>query len=272
MLENLTKRRSNITLKRIIGALFRRVSDIPNILVWNLPLYFSIKNKRNLQKFHNIHTGKRCFIVANGPSLKETDLSLLKGEITIGMNRIYLLEKINGFKPTYLVSVDIPVQLKQFFNEYNSVDTIKFYNWNIRHKFSKQDNLMFIKGSFSSRFSFDITKNVGNSKSVTYSCLQLAYYMGFNEVILIGKDHSYNTGGAAKGTRLIDSTGVESNHFIEGYYKKGMKWGMPDYKMEEYTYMLTKEAFEKNGRKVLDATINGKLNVFEKVEYKALFK
>lgn len=264
-------RTSKVSFSRIIGAIYRRLIDIPHSLAWKLPLKFSVKNKEKLLKYKDIHKGKRCFIVANGPSLKKMDLSLLKDEITIGMNRIYLMEKINNFKPTYLVSVDIPCQLGQFTHEYNELTNIKFFNWNSRKLFNKEENLMFLKSNFNPTFERDIVKNtLGSSKSVTYTCLQLAYYMGFTEVILIGKDHNYNTNGISA-TRLIESTGNESNHFIEGYYKKGMKWGIPNYKREELSYKLAKQAYEKDGRKILDATIDGKLDIFEKVDYYSLF-
>ena len=36
---------------------------------------------KNNKKFKNIHEGKRCFIIANGPSIKTQDLRLLKNEI-----------------------------------------------------------------------------------------------------------------------------------------------------------------------------------------------
>ncbi len=263
--------RSHISFSRVIGALYRRIEDTPHYLLWKLPFGFSNRNNQKLEKYRNIHKGKRCFVVANGPSLKKTDLSLLKNEITFGMNRIHLLKEVNGFSPTYLATVDIPTQLQQFTEEYNSLDLIRFFNWNFRSYFEEKENLMFVRNSFNSDFSTDLVKQgAGNSKSVAYTCLQLAYFMGCTEVILIGKDHSYNTEGVGN-ARFANSTGNESNHFIEGYYKKGMKWGVPDYKMEEYTYQLAKKAFENNGRKILDATIDGKLQVFEKIDYYSLF-
>ncbi len=266
------KKRGKITLKRLIGALYRRMENIPKFLMWKLPIKSTVENNQKLLKYKNIHKGKRCFIVANGPSLKNTDLSLLKDEITIGMNRIYLIEAVNNFRPSYIASVDIPSQLAQFTKEYNDINYIRFFNWNYKRHFEDQESLMFVKGRFNPAFSKDIIKKgVGNSKSVTYTCLHLAYFMGFEEVVLIGKDHSYNTTGISDNARLIESNGNESNHFIEGYYKKGMKWGMPDYKREEYTYKLAKEAFESEGRKIVDATIGGKLEVFEKVDYNSLF-
>jgi hypothetical protein len=46
---------------------------------------------RRLQSLKNVHNGRRAFIIGNGPSLKQTDLSRLKNEFTFGLNRIYLL-------------------------------------------------------------------------------------------------------------------------------------------------------------------------------------
>ena len=43
------------------------------------------------EKYKNKHKGERVFLIANGPSLAETDLSLLENENTIAMNRISLL-------------------------------------------------------------------------------------------------------------------------------------------------------------------------------------
>ncbi len=43
---------------------------------------------RRLAELRDKHRGKRCFIVGNGPSLKQTDLSKLEGEYTLGQNRI----------------------------------------------------------------------------------------------------------------------------------------------------------------------------------------
>jgi len=254
--------------KRIYLAIIRRIVNIPHLIMWYFPTTKNKINKINILKLKDIHKGKRCFIVANGPSLKNTDLSLLKDEITIGMNRIYLLD---DFKPTYLAVADIEIQLKQFFQEYNDLQIIKFFPWEVRNSFDKKDNLILYKTKFSARFNKKFNKLIGPGKSVTYICFQLAYYMGFSEVILIGKDHSYSHDQkGVPGTR-IKSTGNESNHFISGYYKEGMKWTIPNYKDEEYSYQLAKEAFESDNRIILDATIDGKLNVFRKVDYYSLF-
>lgn len=258
------------TFDRLREAFLRRFKDIPHYHAWHNNDKEAQLNKEKLQRYHNIHRGKRCFIVANGPSLKVTDLSLLKDEITIGMNRIYLTAKETGFDPTYIVVQDISIQLMQFQEDFDRLEKAKFFNWNARKYFKSADNLNFIRSDFSPHFSTDLTKSSWGGHSVTYICIQLAFYMGFDEVYLVGKDHNYEQKGVPG--KLVKATGDEKNHFASGYYKKGMSWRIPDYKGEELGYQMAKDAFEKHGRKIYDATVNGQLQVFNKVDYYSLFR
>ena len=69
---------------------------------------------RRLAELKDIHKGKRGFIIGNGPSLKQTDLSRLKDEITFGLNRIYMMFPQLGFGTTYFVSVnDLVIELSR---------------------------------------------------------------------------------------------------------------------------------------------------------------
>ena len=64
------------------------------------------RSARNLRSLKDAHRGKRCFIIGNGPSLKGMDLSPLRGEVTFGLNRIYLLFDRLGFRTSFLVTVN----------------------------------------------------------------------------------------------------------------------------------------------------------------------
>ncbi len=263
--------RKDVDMIRFFEAIMRRIADIPNIVAFFFPFGFSKKNRIKLSSFQDIHKGKRCFIIANGPSLKDVDFDLLKDEYTIGMNRIYLMKNQCGFTPSYLACVDVKSQLMQFTDEYNEQDGTCFYEWNLRRLFEKKENFVFIKSKFSPVFSKKPHVDpFGSGQSVTYSCMQLAYFMGFSEVYIIGKDHSYNI--ANKGGSTNKSTGNESNHFIAGYYKKGQTWGTPDYLSEEYSYKLAREAFENDGRTIMNATKGSKLDVFEMTDFNSLFQ
>ena len=63
-------------------------------------------SRDRLEELKDTQLGKRCFIIGNGPSLRQTDLTKLRGEATFGLNRIYLLFPEMGFPTTYLLSIN----------------------------------------------------------------------------------------------------------------------------------------------------------------------
>ena len=93
--------------------------------------------------------------------------------------------------------------------------------------------------------------------------------MGFAEVILVGVDHNFETQGQPNST--VISSGEDPNHFSPDYFGKGFRWQLPDLEGSERAYRMAKAAYELSGRRVLDATVDGKLKVFPKVDYSALF-
>jgi hypothetical protein len=93
--------------------------------------------------------------------------------------------------------------------------------------------------------------------------------MGCEEVILIGVDHNFATRGEPNKT--VVSAGEDPNHFHPGYFGKGFRWQLPDLETSEMAYRMAREAYERAGRRVVDATVGGKLTVFPKVDYESLF-
>lgn len=260
---------SNITVKRIVLALIRRITRIPHRLLYKLPWGWTLQNRIKLQALNNTHKGERCFIIANGPSLNKVDFNLLKDEFTIGMNRIYLMKEQNGFMPSCLMCEDERRLIIPYHKELDELDIPCFFPFYLRKYFSKKPNQYFVTGSFNPCFYNDATMPFGNGNTVTYSCIQLAYCLGFSEIYIIGKDHNFNVTGKA-GTG-VEVKGDDQNHFIKNYFQKGQKWDIPDFEVEEYAYSIAKKELEKNGVKIYNATIGGKLEVFERVDFYSLF-
>ena len=75
--------------------------------------------------------GRRAFIIGNGPSLRHTDLSLLRDEFTFGLNRIYLMFPALGFRTSCLVSVNDLV-VEQCAHEFQALDMPRFFSWRSR--------------------------------------------------------------------------------------------------------------------------------------------
>lgn len=228
------------------------------------------RSRRALERFKDAHGGQRCFILGNGPSLQKTDLSLLRGEITLGMNRIYLAFDSMGFSTTYYVSVNTLV-IEQCAEEIRSLTMPKFVTWRGREWLGRQPNLIYLDTDYTGApaFSTDARGRIFEGSTVTYVALQLAFHMGFEEVILIGVDHRFSAQGPANAT-VVSQEG-DRDHFSQDYFGPGFRWQLPDLEASEAAYRLARQAFEASGKRVLDATVGGALEVFPKVEYPSLF-
>ena len=187
------------------------------------------------------------------------------------MNRIYLLFDQIPFKPTYFVSINELV-LKQFSDEISQLTMPKFINWNTRADFDVNDkSIMFLKDTLklTDEFSTDLTGRIFSGGTVTFVALQIAYYMGFDNVILIGVDHSFSTKGDPNA--VVVSEGDDPDHFDPTYFGRGFRWQLPDLETSEMAYRLARLHFARAGRHILDATVGGKLDVFPKVRFEDLF-
>lgn len=228
------------------------------------------KSRSRMAEFYNLHHGERCFIIGNGPSLKQTDLTRLKDEYTFGLNRIYLLFPELGFHTTYFVSINDLV-IEQCAEEIAVLPMPKFIAWHANRHFRRlpQDMIFLYTTYTGPKFAYDLTARIWEGATVTNVALQLAFYMGFQQVILIGVDHNFTSKGEANKT--VVSEGNDPNHFSPAYFGKGFRWQLPDLETSEIGYRLARQAYQKAGREVLDATIGGKLTIFPKVDYETLF-
>jgi hypothetical protein len=217
----------------------------------------------------DLHRGERCFIIGNGPSLRNTDLSRLRSEYTIGMNRFYLIFPELGFQTSYFLSINDLV-IEQSAADLQNLRMPRFFSWRGRQWLKPADGLHFLYTTYTGpKFATDIRGRVWEGATVTYVALQLAYYLGFQEVVLIGVDHSFVSQG--KPNTTVTSQGDDPNHFHPGYFGKGFRWQLPDLETSEISYRMAKDAYERAGRRVIDATVGGKLTVFPKQDYEGLF-
>jgi hypothetical protein len=223
-----------------------------------------------LREMRGRHEGERCFILGNGPSLRKTDLSLLRRETTFGMNRIYLLFDELGYSTTYYVAINTLV-IEQSAREIKRLSMPKFITWRGRKWMADDPGTIFLDTDYTppATFSTDAAGRIFEGSTVTYVALQLAFHLGFEEAILVGVDHHFSTAGPANVT--VVSQGDDLDHFSSSYFGKGYRWQLPDLAASERAFRLALEGYRAAGRKVLDATIGGKLQVFPKVDYDSLF-
>lgn len=260
---------NELSMRRILIGIFRRISNLPHKFAWDFSKTAE-KNRSKLKKFHNLYYGERCFLIANGPSLTKTNLNLLTNEITFGLNRIYLNYKNMNFKPNFLVCINKLV-LSQFAEDFKKEQMPKFFNWESRKEYKNVEDVFFVgNGLKSKEFSEDISRSITPAATVTYAALQIIFYMGFKEVIIVGMDHNFQFKGKPNESQKRDET-IDANHFAPDYFPKGSKWETPDLSSSEYFYKIAREVFESDGRRIFDATINGKCDIFNKRELESFF-
>jgi hypothetical protein len=213
--------------------------------------------------------GKRAFIIGNGPSLKQMDLSPLKDEVTFGLNRIYLLFPELGFTTSYYLAINKLV-IEQCAAEIQAgVPGLKFVSYDARRWMPFSPEIVYLYSRDGPRFYTDLAKGIWQGATVTFTAMQVAHYLGIRQLILIGVDHNYSAQGKPHAT--VISSGADPDHFDERYFGRGFRWQLPDLELSELAYRLAKEQFEKSGGEIVDATRGGKLDVFRKVDYESLF-
>lgn len=241
-------------------------------LLWPSAYWHPLRRRSiaRLAEMKDSHQGQRAFIIGNGPSLRKTDTAKLRGELTFGMNRIYLAFPEWGFPTSYFVTVNDLV-IEQSANEIAALSMPKFLAWRARHYVDPGPDTIFLHTTYERpAFARDARRRLWEGATVTYVALQLAFHMGFETVILIGVDHNFSTKGQPNTT--ITSQGDDPDHFDAGYFGRGFRWQLPDLPTSEHAYAMARAAYEADGRQVLDATVGGKLQVFPKVDYNSLFQ
>lgn len=221
---------------------------------------------------------KRVFVIGNGPSLKKTDLSLLRNEITIGFNGIFLHE---DFAPTIYVVEDHLVAEDRVSEILAYRCPVKIFPSYLGYCIDPQDNTIFlnhrprISYPVDTDFSADAGRICYTGGTVTYTGLQIAASLGVEEIVLIGVDASYKVHNVERsetyGTGVLTSKEDDTNHFDPRYFGKGYRWHDPNVHTMLQAYRKAREYGRDNGVRIVNAGIGGELEVFPRFDYYRLF-
>lgn len=217
-----------------------------------------------LKELHNKYNGRRCFIIATGPSLNIDDILLLKDEFTIGMNNVCLLyEKVPWranmlgvqdkwvYEKIYHVLKDTPENVfvsreigreypnSRCFNEF----PLNFYYHQYDFRYSEKLGVKFSDNAF---------RMVYDAYSITFSLMQIAVYMGFKEIYLLGCDCNQAVG--------------KVNHFMENGHVESEDKLATSADRNIFGHMEIKKFCDAHGVKVFNATRGGALEVYPRVK------
>lgn len=232
--------------------------------LWDLHPYSWVSRKR-IKTWADRFISQKAIILCNGPSLNRVDFEILQKHyiFTFGLNKIDLLFSRTSFRPSAIVAVN-PYVIEQNAEFYNETHLPLFLD-SIGMKLIKfRNNVCFIhSANFASRrFAKDCSISVNQGSTVTYVAMQLAFYMGFKNVALVGCDHSFASKGPAHTTIIAGQR--DSNHFDPNYFARGVSWQLPDILDSELHYEAAKNIFDRYGRKIVNCSEGGKLEIFER--------
>lgn len=167
----------------------------------------SILLKKNLD-LKDLCKDKRCFILGNGPSLKDVDLNLLKNEDVFTVNcmmeykyfdmlkpKCHFWMDLNGFGMRNEVGTD-PTYFFNLMKKLKGVDNIKFFVPAVAFEVIKREN---IDDGLDVRYLWHVEsgkkiKKIDISKfslpfgTVVQYAIETAIYMGYSEIYLLGCD------------------------------------------------------------------------------------
>lgn len=237
----------------------------------SIKLYMENRSICNqLKRYKNIHKGQRCFIIGTGPSLTVEDLEKLKGEIAFGSNRIFEIYSQTDWRPTYYMNQDYPLIYK-YVDEIKELEVKqKFLPIDVKQKFESETDISYFvlrhKDYYpkDADFSTHLDKYMGQGFTVTYGAIQMAYYMGFSEVYLLGIDHNYSISLNEKGVPIMNEGAQD---YFAGSKASNKGLNLPRVVESTVAYFTARKFADKcKDFAVLNATRGGKLEAFERVD------
>lgn len=212
-----------------------------------------------LRELKDKYEGERCFIVATGPSLTLEDLELIKHEYTIAVNSACKLYDRTSWRPTFYGIQDryvfqamkdkvleqdqgIILFIADVLQEYAVIpERCILFPFNVAYHYINLQKY----NTWSAKFSGDSYDTVYDGYSITYSMIEIAVYLGFKEIYLIGADCSYGNGK----DHIVESGFVDKKAYL-------------NYERMTAGYKAAKEYGDNNGITIVNCTRGGMLEVF----------
>lgn len=216
-----------------------------------------------LRDMKDAYSGKRAWLIGNGPSVQISDLDKLANEVTFCFNRFYLAHNDTKLRSTFTVSADH--QMIEDFGEeiVREAGGHVFLANNTPPKINgKYHWLRQVKG-YPSLFSQDPSLRVTPGGSSVYVAMQIGYYLGIREFYIYGADFKFSfqqTRAAASSFRTAKGDG---NHFIKNY-RSGKAWAPPSIQNIMSSFLAARTLIEAQGGKILNVTRGGELEVFKR--------
>jgi len=269
---------SNRDTDCVLAACEDKLDDLQNMIGIKCPVInvFDCSDRieeyhnKAIEKYRNLYEGQNCFIVATGPSLRMDDLEMLKRNKIpcFSMNSIWKAFELTSWRPTYYMAEDW--RIYDLYSEFlkcagNGIEMMFLADTNDNYWKKNSPNDPYLKYHLCTvfseyekpKFSEDMSRRSYEGGTVTYSCMQMAAYMGFKNIYLLGTDY----------TNKKNNQNAKYGHFYSEEKLKSISYDNG----VQLAYEKAKEFSENHGISIYNATRGGYLDIFERVDFDSLF-
>ena len=161
------------------------------------------------QELKNLHAGERCFVLGNGPSLRQVDLSLLSNEFIFTVNNFSFVEGFAKARTNahlwmdlsfFNLRNDMKFNMDKILGNYHRIASqnpicfadVRGFNFIKKNKLDEVLDMryLYVSGDIVSNepISIDIARQITGFYTVVQYAIDVAIYMGFKEIYLLGCD------------------------------------------------------------------------------------
>ncbi len=227
-------------------------------------------NEHHYSQLKDVHAGETGLIVANGPSLLDVPIPFLKKYPSFGMNRVNFEGLFPEFCPSFYVCIggdqlNTPERRERVYPIMEHPDLKAAFINRLMVQHFRGPKVYSIMGG--KLYGLEPHKAIGFSKdpldimgihaTMTYGCLQLAYYMGFETVLIVGLDGTYN--GKMHAYPESEFPLFKSGPGVHG---DDETWRARC----EGVYTLSRQVYEEDGRRIVNLTEGSMIESLERGE------
>lgn len=238
----------------------------------------------------DMHLGKQCFILCNGPSVAKQDLRVLEGETVISVSSGYHHPLFKRFRPKYHC---LPQITYGTFTENDAVDWFREMHGGLGEAelflSCTEEPLVRRHGLFPGRTVRYVWLNedmdhldraaipnlslaIPRVQSVSILSLMIAMFMGFRKIYLLGVDHDqFKTGEYKYFYSPTALSGKDSEVAADGKVRTSRHDEFQALARLWRQYRHLRRVAEANGIEIFNATAGGELDEFPRVNLPDLF-
>lgn len=247
-----------------------------------LAFYLSGQNRTNkelISALRDKYKGRRCFIICNGPSLRIEDLDKIheNGDVSIAMNMIGRCFDKTKWRPTVLMASDGCVLHPKNKKVVDETECEYKFRWKkhflrVGTKYGKPvfyDSIGDMELLDCPKFTTALDKALYSIGTTAYEAVEVALFLGCNEIYVIGCDMSYAVNVDRNGHIYYNNTNKQ--HFYADK-DESMSKVVPNPTWQlELAWKAALHFSKELNFQLYNATRGGHLEILPRIDFDTLF-